>query len=90
MNKVQLIAKLAELAPALNKAAVAEVATGLFGAVSDALAAGEAVTLPGVGKLVPAKRAARTGRNPATGAAIQIPEKTVVKFRALSAFKAKL
>jgi len=33
------------------------------------------------GKLVKAKRAARTGRNPQTGAAIKIPAKTVVKFR---------
>jgi DNA-binding protein HU-beta len=33
------------------------------------------------GRLVKAKRAARMGRNPATGAAIKIPAKTVVKFR---------
>lgn len=38
-------------------------------------------TIPGIGKLVKQKRAARMGRNPATGAAIKIPEKTVVKFR---------
>ncbi len=38
-------------------------------------------TLPGVGKLVKKQRAARVGRNPATGATIQIPAKTVVKFR---------
>ena len=40
-----------------------------------------AFTLPGVGKLVKAHRKARMGRNPATGAAIKIPAKTVVKFR---------
>jgi len=37
--------------------------------------------LPGMTKLVVQKRKARTGRNPATGAAIQIPAKTVVKAR---------
>ena len=37
--------------------------------------------LPGIGKLVLVNRKARTGRNPATGATIQIPAKTVVKFR---------
>lgn len=37
--------------------------------------------LPGLGKLVKVKRAARMGRNPATGEAIKIPAKTVVKFR---------
>ncbi|HEX4950282.1 MAG TPA: HU family DNA-binding protein [Blastocatellia bacterium] len=43
--------------------------------------------LPGVGKLVKAERKARTGRNPATGAAIKIPKKTVVKFRVAKACK---
>ncbi len=38
-------------------------------------------TVPGIGKLVKKQRAARQGRNPATGATIQIPAKTVVKFR---------
>lgn len=37
--------------------------------------------LPGIGKLVKVDRKARQGRNPATGATIQIPAKTVVKFR---------
>lgn len=38
-------------------------------------------TIPGLGKLVLVNRAARMGRNPATGEAIQIPAKRVVKFR---------
>lgn len=38
-------------------------------------------TLPGIGKLVKKNRAARQGRNPATGETIQIPAKIVVKFR---------
>jgi len=37
--------------------------------------------VPGIGKLVLVQRSARVGRNPATGATIQIPAKTVVKFR---------
>ncbi len=44
-------------------------------------------TVPGIGKLVKASRKARTGRNPATGAAIKIPAKTVVKFRVAKAAK---
>ncbi len=43
--------------------------------------------LPGFGKLVKVNRAARQGRNPATGATIQIPAKTVVKFRVAKAAK---
>ncbi len=38
-------------------------------------------TIPGLGKLVLVNRAARMGRNPATGEAIQIPAKRVLKFR---------
>ena len=44
-------------------------------------------TLPGLGKLVLVNRAARLGRNPATGAQIQIPAKRVVKFRVAKAAK---
>ncbi|MEI6393736.1 MAG: HU family DNA-binding protein [Verrucomicrobiota bacterium] len=44
-------------------------------------------TLPGLGKLVLVNRAARLGRNPATGEQIQIPAKRVVKFRIAKAAK---
>lgn len=44
-------------------------------------------TLPGIGKLVLVDRKARIGRNPATGEQIQIPAKTVVKFRVAKAAK---
>jgi DNA-binding protein HU-beta len=44
-------------------------------------------TIPGIGKLVLARRKARMGRNPATGEAIKIPAKTVVKFRVAKACK---
>ncbi len=46
-----------------------------------------AFVLPGIGKSVLVKRKARTGRNPATGEAIKIPAKTVVKVRPAKAFK---
>jgi DNA-binding protein HU-beta len=43
--------------------------------------------MPGLGKLVLVKQKARTGRNPATGEAIKIPAKTVLKFRIAKAAK---
>ncbi len=43
--------------------------------------------LPGIGKFVKAKRKARKGRNPATGAEIKIPAKTTVTFRVGKAMK---
>lgn len=44
-------------------------------------------TIPGLGKLIKKRREARMGRNPATGESIQIPAKTVIKFRVLKAAK---
>ena len=44
-------------------------------------------TFPGIGKLVLARRKARMGRNPQTGEAIQIPAKTVLKFRISKSMK---
>ncbi|HOE65859.1 MAG TPA: HU family DNA-binding protein [Candidatus Hydrogenedentes bacterium] len=44
-------------------------------------------TIPGLGKLVVQQRKARTGRNPATGEAIKIPAKKVLKFRIAKAAK---
>jgi DNA-binding protein HU-beta len=44
-------------------------------------------TVPGIGKLVLVKRKARMGRNPATGATIKIPAKTVVRMRIAKAAK---
>lgn len=46
-----------------------------------ALKEGDEVTIPNVGKLSAAKREAREARNPSTGATIQVPAKTVVKFK---------
>jgi DNA-binding protein HU-beta len=46
-----------------------------------------AFTIPGIGKLSKTRRKARKGRNPATGEAIKIPAKTVVKARLAKAFK---
>ena len=55
-------------------------------AYSEVKSNGEFV-LPGFGKLVKVNRKAREGRNPATGETIQIPAKTVVKFRLAKAAK---
>lgn len=55
-------------------------------AYKEAKSVGE-FTLPGLGKLQKKDRKARQGRNPATGETIQIPAKTVVKFRVAKAAK---
>lgn len=78
MTKTQTIAHLAEkseLSKAQVTALLEEVATLAY------VEAKNGFTIPGIGKLVLVNRKARMGRNPATGETIQIPAKTVVKFR---------
>lgn len=78
MTKTQTVAALAEKT-GLAKAQVEQVIDELANlAYSEAK---NTFVVPGIGKLVLVQRKARTGRNPATGATIEIPAKTVVKFR---------
>ena len=50
-------------------------------AIRTTLKGGNDFTIAGIGKLKPDARAARTARNPSTGATIDVPAKTVVKFK---------
>lgn len=85
MNKKDLVAA---AKPANASAAVTESVIDAIGrVVQEALAKGDEVTLPGIGKLSVNKRAARTGRNPATGEALKIKAKNVPKFTAAKALK---
>ncbi len=86
MNKSQLLQTLAEKSGKSRKE-VSEMIDMLVDlAYSEAKKNGE-FTLPGLGKLQKKARAARMGRNPATGETISIPAKTVVKFRVSKAAK---
>ncbi len=84
MTKSQTMAALAEKTD-LTKAQVASVLDEMASLAYKEAANG--FVIPGIGKLLLVNRAARMGRNPATGAAIQIPAKTVVKFRIAKACK---
>lgn len=81
MNKTELVAAVAEKAGISKKDADAAVAA-VVASVTDALAKGEKVQLIGFGTFEVKERAARTGRNPATGAEIKIP---ACKYPAFSA-----
>lgn len=84
MTKTQSVAALAERT-GLTKADVSKLLDEQANlAYSEAK---NGYVLPGIGKLVLVNRKARTGRNPATGETIQIPAKTVVKFRVAKACK---
>ncbi|MCO7518030.1 HU family DNA-binding protein [Pseudomonas guariconensis] len=79
LTKDQLIADIAESISA-PKATAKNALEQLGQIVADQLENGAEITLPGIGKLKVAERPARTGRNPSTGAAIEIAAKKVVKF----------
>ncbi len=80
MTKAQIVGYFAEKFELSKKVAAAFIDEIPALAVSETRKAG-AFVLPGIGKLVVSKRKARMGRNPATGEAIKIPAKTVVKMR---------
>jgi len=86
MTKAQLMQALAEKSGMAKKDVVMFMDAMTEMAYREVKTNGEFV-LPGIGKLVKVNRAARMGRNPATGETIQIPAKTVVKFRVAKAAK---
>lgn len=86
MTKSQMLSELAGKT-GMSKKDVAGLLDALTAmAYKEVKKSGEFV-LPGFGKLVKVKRAARMGRNPATGETIKIAAKTVVKFRVAKAAK---
>ena len=86
MSKSEVSAYMAEKSGLTKKQAGEFIEALVALATTQAREAG-AFTLPGIGKLVLSRRAARKGRNPATGEPIDIPAKTVVKMRLSKACK---
>jgi DNA-binding protein HU-beta len=80
VNKSELIEHIAKQAD-ISKAAASRSLEALIGAVKTTLKKGGSVTITGFGTFTAPKRAARTGRNPRTGAAIKIKAAKVPKFR---------
>lgn len=93
MNKNDLIHALQQeldahreqLAGSATKKEAAQILDAVVSALTEGLLEEGEVTLPGLGKLKATLRAARTGRNPQTGAEIEIPARTTVKFSASKA-----
>jgi DNA-binding protein HU-beta len=86
MTKAQAISALADKL-GKSKKEVVEMMDALVGLAYDETKKNGEFTVPGLGKLQKKHRAARMGRNPATGEQIQIKAKTVVKFRVAKAAK---
>ena len=86
MNKNDLVTAVSA-ATDTSKTEAAKAVDGVFGAIADALSKGDNVQLIGFGNFSVANRAARQGRNPQTGAPIQIAASRQPKFKAGRALK---
>jgi DNA-binding protein HU-beta len=86
LNKTEMIETVSNTAD-ISKAAAGRAVEAMIGAVRTSLKKGQMVTIVGFGTFYVGKRAARSGRNPRTGAAIKIKAAKVPKFRAGKALK---
>ena len=86
MNKRELIDAISERLG--DKKSAAEALNAVLEAIQSAVASGDKVALTGFGVFEKSERPARTARNPATGATIQVPKSSVPKFRPGADFKA--
>jgi DNA-binding protein HU-beta len=71
-----------------DKKSATEAVNAVLETIQSAVAAGDKVAITGFGVFEKSERPARTARNPATGATIQVPKTSVPKFRAGADFKA--
>ena len=81
MNKSDLVSAIADNS-GLSKADAARALEATISTISGALGSGDSVAITGFGSFMVRGRAARTGRNPQTGAAIQISASNVPAFKA--------
>ena len=86
MNKEELVKEISKKSKVSQKMA-GDVLAAVLETVEKTVAKGKKVTLVGFGTFEARKRAARTGRNPQTGAAIKIAAKTIPAFSAGKKFK---
>jgi DNA-binding protein HU-beta len=89
MNKSEFIDAIAAKTD-MSKAAAGRALEAVLDTITDAVAKGDAVSVIGFGTFESRKRAARTGKNPQTGAAIKIAATTVPAFKPGKAFKDKV
>ncbi|QCU90095.1 HU family DNA-binding protein [Thiomicrorhabdus sediminis] len=86
MNKSELVSAIAEEA-GLTKADATKALDATVSAITKAMASGDSVAIIGFGTFKVGERSARTGRNPQTGATMEIPAAKVPKFTAGKALK---
>lgn len=80
LNKPEFVTLLAERCEVTKKDAE-EMYDDVFGTLTDVIAGGEEVAIPGLGRVKIADRPARTARNPKTGDTVEVPAKKAPKFQ---------
>lgn len=90
ITKSGLIEDIAGRVEGLSKQQVQQVVDAFITSVTDNVAAGMDVTLPGFGRFAKQTRSARKGRNPQTGEAIEIPASHAPVFKAGKTFKERV
>jgi len=90
MTKSELIQRLAEANPHLYLRDVERIVTTIFDEITDALAQGDRVELRGFGAFSVKERGSRTGRNPRTGDAVDVPAKYIPYFKTGKQLREKL
>ncbi len=90
MTKSELIARLAQAHPHLYQRDVERIVTTIFEEITSALARGDRVELRGFGAFSVKQRGARVGRNPRTGTAVNVSEKSIPYFKTGKQLRDKL
>lgn len=87
-GKADIVDQVATNVEGVTKKQAGEAFDAVFASITKFLRKGDRVTVPGFGSFSVSKRAARTGRNPATGKAIQIKASKNARFKAGKDLKA--
>jgi len=80
-GKADIVNSMADSVEGLTRRQAAEALDAVFDAIRDALRSGEGAKVPGFGSFTVSERAARKGRNPATGETIKIKASKTVRFK---------
>ncbi len=88
-GKADMVTSISELT-GIDKTKVAMVYDSMFDEIGKTLAGGDKVSVPNFGTFLVSERAARQGRNPATGATIQIKASKTARFKASKNLKDRL
>jgi integration host factor subunit beta len=90
MTKLELVQRVAELSPDLRHSDVERVVETIFTSIRTALTRGDHVEIRGFGTFSLKHRKARTGRNPRTGATVEVPRKAIPFFKTSKLLHARL